>query len=1278
MIKKLFTFLCLCTLCIGSAWGAVTPLTLPKTWQTSDGKSAYTEALGCTLSGIGSDYSAAPKLKFDDQGDYMIIQLADDPKEISFNIKGNSVSGTYSFKVQESDNGSTYTDALNITSVTGSSANKTASLKSSTKYIKLVYTTKASGNMGVGGISITKAESTNPKYNITTASKPTSAGNVTANPTTQEAEKQVTLTAAPNEAYNFTSWSITKTEDGTETGITVDGEGKFTMPAYAVTATANFTAKAIYDITYYVNGTQETVSNVYAGTIISSKLPVPSSGVSGYVFKGWIASPIEGAVQTAPSYYDTTQGISGNITLYAVFALETKENVAFSKYEQVTTAPADWSGKYLLSTGEITFTGQSGSNTYGAYAEIEPGTTEQTLYEVEVAKTTNGYSMYHDGKYLGLTSNSNALHFSTDFKATDYEWTFDTETGAGHGIISVKYSNCALKYNSGSPRFACYTSAQTYVYMYKRIETGTITYSDYCTTINIEAGNVTFEVGEGATFKKNDTFTAQETTVKPGTYTNLPSASKPLYKFEGWYLSTDVNQEVVSSITVADGDDLTYVAKWQGLSISNIEDVTAAGDYKVEGTVVATTDYGFVVGDATGFAYVNTGNLTLHGKVVGDKVTVLGSVSESAGVLIFKSNLEISEAVSSTYDSSVEPTTIDAAALVALLEEKQTQYVEYVGDLSYSGSYYNIAVKGTNDAYGRIYSATTEEIATLTGILGEKSSAEVKVKGYYVGVGNNKYANTILGTIEAYTIPTHNLTVHIDGEGCNVNVQINSVNQEGVNGVYTIKDGEIVSLVQKKAEHFNFVEWTSKDITISDDEKAVSSLTFIVTKDITVNASFEEDAYKTITWSVLGKESTAKYYEGSKLTLPTEPNPEELGLVDGYVFMGWSANQVVASDGTGFTPVVAGSEVAEDKTYYAVFAYRTGEAGSEETAALTSDDIQKSDYQSGYQTSITITGEDGYSWVFNGSMHGQTSKVGNTYLQLGQKSGLGHTPTFSNNIKKIVINASGASGRYLQLYDGDEKLGDAQETGSSQKDYTFNITGEYKQLNFANHDGSGGYSTSNNAINIYSIEVTYGSPGNYEYSGYTTGAINISTYGWATVCLPFKATISDNATAYYVTGTEGNALTKSDATVIPAGEGVLLKSNNGGEATVTFTLSTETADAATGNMMKGALTETTFNKTGYTYYILANGSNGLGFYYQGADNTTGAVATCPAGKAVLAVPTTSGAKAFFSLDDEPSGIEDVQSSRLNVQGSVYNLNGVRVNGNYKGIVIMNGKKFMNK
>lgn len=146
------TILVLLFIGVGSAWGTVTALTIPKSWAASGGSSAYTEALGCTKNGLGSDYSASgTKLKFDNTGDYMIIQLASSPAYVSYAILGNSFSGG-TFKVQESSNGSTYTDVATYTS--SPSGTKTNNLNAATRYIKFVYTTKDKGNIGLGTIVI--------------------------------------------------------------------------------------------------------------------------------------------------------------------------------------------------------------------------------------------------------------------------------------------------------------------------------------------------------------------------------------------------------------------------------------------------------------------------------------------------------------------------------------------------------------------------------------------------------------------------------------------------------------------------------------------------------------------------------------------------------------------------------------------------------------------------------------------------------------------------------------------------------------------------------------------------------------------------------------------------------------------------------------------------------------------------------------------------------------------------------------------------------------------
>lgn len=173
--------LLLCALIVGSGslWAAVTPLNLPYNWTTDDGKSAYTESLGCTCQSLGSDYGSDPKLKFNEEGSYLIIQVADAPNTVSFNFKQNGTNaGT--FKVQESVDGSNYTDAQTVSwPGNGKTSSVETSLNESSRYIKLIYVTKGeSTNVGIGSVAITKHIDTTPTIvALPSISRPASSGN---------------------------------------------------------------------------------------------------------------------------------------------------------------------------------------------------------------------------------------------------------------------------------------------------------------------------------------------------------------------------------------------------------------------------------------------------------------------------------------------------------------------------------------------------------------------------------------------------------------------------------------------------------------------------------------------------------------------------------------------------------------------------------------------------------------------------------------------------------------------------------------------------------------------------------------------------------------------------------------------------------------------------------------------------------------------------------------------------------------------------------------------
>ena len=151
-------------------------------------------------------------------------------------------------------------------------------------------------------------------------------------------------------------------------------------------------------------------------------------------------------------------------------------------YVKVTSAPADWTGTYLITAqastenvnGIVVFSGMNeySKNSYGLYivvAEDSEGkimsTSNLDKHSVVVEKTENGYSIRYGEYYLGKSSTSNDLRTDATFKSNDSEWTFSNDLE----IISKNKSTYKLQwYNrKGSERFSCYTSAQKEISLYK-------------------------------------------------------------------------------------------------------------------------------------------------------------------------------------------------------------------------------------------------------------------------------------------------------------------------------------------------------------------------------------------------------------------------------------------------------------------------------------------------------------------------------------------------------------------------------------------------------------------------------------------------------------------------------------------------------------------------------------------------------------------------------------------------------------------------------------------
>jgi hypothetical protein len=123
-------------------------LPVNETFSTVTASGAGTMPSGFSQSGLGG-YSGA--LKFDTQGDYLILNINSSPGLLSFDVginnsftAGTSFPALATFNIQESQDGITYSTALSISNTI--CGNKSVTLLCNTRYIKWIYSIKPSGS----------------------------------------------------------------------------------------------------------------------------------------------------------------------------------------------------------------------------------------------------------------------------------------------------------------------------------------------------------------------------------------------------------------------------------------------------------------------------------------------------------------------------------------------------------------------------------------------------------------------------------------------------------------------------------------------------------------------------------------------------------------------------------------------------------------------------------------------------------------------------------------------------------------------------------------------------------------------------------------------------------------------------------------------------------------------------------------------------------------------------------------------------------------------------
>lgn len=158
---------------------------------------------------------------------------------------------------------------------------------------------------------------------------------------------------------------------------------------------------------------------------------------------------------------------------------------------------------------------------------------------------------------------------------------------------------------------------------------------------------------------------------------------------------------------------------------------------------------------------------------------------------------------------------------------------------------------------------------------------------------------------------------------------------------------------------------------------------------------------------------------------------------------------------------------------------------------------------------------------------------------------------------------------------------------------------------------------------------------------------------------------------------EGNILSRSreykKGDVLPKGTAVVLEAKEG---KYIFEETSKTGETDPHNALRGEDIKTT-TSGGEVYYVFGKGSNGVGFYWKEAN---GKAFTTEAHKAYLVyTPSkTTNAKSFLGFDVALEIQGPMVIEKTTFDGPIYNLAGQRVDKDYKGIIIVNGKKYLNR
>lgn len=519
----------------------------------------------------------------------------------------------------------------------------------------------------------------------------------------------------------------------------------------------------------------------------------------------------------------------------------------------------------------------------------------------------------------------------------------------------------------------------------------------------------------------NGTVSANVTEAPEGATVTLNATPAAGYQFGTW----DVKDASNNPITVTD-NKFTMPAANVTVSATFVEKPATVEDYIVADDLVAEGS------TYTGFSNVKKNTAIYAGNTArGNDAIQLRSTNSNSGIVsttsggkikkvvvtwnsntmdgrelnVYGSNVAFTSATE-LYNAGSGVTKIGSIVKGTSTELEISDEYTYVGVRSNSGAMYldgikfvwdttpeqvktldHITLSGTYQTEFNVGDTFNHEGMTVTASYAEEGVADADVTNLATFSGYDMSQADIQTVTVSYTEKGVTKTATYDITLTEITKYAVNI-AEMTNGSVTASpapaaEGQIVTLTVTPAAHYHISALTVTGA--SGGEVTVTSNKFTMpAEDVTVSATFEEDAKYTYTWYVNGVVygDVQTLYKGEAVTKPADPaTPEAL---TGKVFRGWVTKPITTTPTVEPTYATIDATATANRNYYAVFATKTGTGSAGyKKVDLTKlpenpeNDAQKRAAYVSYWTSgeyLFVREQDNKYLVFNGSKSESTSQ----------------------------------------------------------------------------------------------------------------------------------------------------------------------------------------------------------------------------------------------------------------------------------------------------------------